>query len=268
MQRNFQPDRSDGVDADQARPPATTSPPSRSAPAEVSAGSPAYSTVCIITTCMTGEGSAIKIAEYIEKTIPGITEARIKAIPLNIESAVCPCIRDKIKSRVLAVVGTVDPGLAQTPFISLEELVLGDGIRKLRSLVETASLPPASDAALIEQKTHSLLKETTMFIDVEKVIAVGTKAFESLSLPLSPARQRSLRIRFLLHLSCMLERVLQKIPLESQPETADSAADAIPHYAALRLAMQRVEAAFNVTIPDAEIRFLEDLIYTVPIHTE
>jgi transcriptional regulatory protein LevR len=55
----------------------------------------------------------------------------------------------------------------------------------------------------------------------------------------------------------MLERVLQKLPLEA-PDRSYGA-----HYDDITLAMKGIEREFGVSIPDSEIGFLEDLLYTV-----
>jgi transcriptional regulator with AAA-type ATPase domain len=216
----------------------------------------------IVTTCITGEGSATKIAERIKKEIPLLNDANILVIPANMDRAKKIDPRHIAEDRLLAVVGTVDPDIDGVPFISLEELVLEDGVARLKALVEAALRDCRPDEDRVRLRTLELLRSATMFIDNEKVMREGEKSFRLIPTDLSPQRLQSLRIRFLLHLACTLERILQKLPLESSA-TCGMPAEAREHCAQIRRAMEGIEAAFGVEIPDAEIGFLYDLIYTV-----
>ncbi|MDR2163143.1 MAG: sigma 54-interacting transcriptional regulator [Clostridiales Family XIII bacterium] len=154
------------------------------------------------------------------------------------------------------------PATRGAPSIPLEDVVLEDVIGKLRSLVKATLRDSLQEEDNVKTKTMELLRDATMFIDNEKVMREGEKAFGRIRIDLPARKLQSLRIRFLLHLACMLERVLQKLPLES-PEI-----DVIPegtheHIAEIRQAMKDIETAFGVEIPDVEIRFLNALIYTV-----
>ncbi|MDR1028877.1 MAG: sigma 54-interacting transcriptional regulator, partial [Clostridiales Family XIII bacterium] len=218
--------------------------------------------LCVITTCVTGEGSAVKIAEYIKREIPSIADFGIEIIPLNIDAKGTTDL-SRIGSRALAAVGTVEPAALDVPFIPLDELVFGDGLRKLTALLETAAGGIAASDAYVWQGASRLLKEMTTFIDTEKVIRTGREAFDVLSPNLHPDRLRSLQIRFLLHLACMLERVLQKLPLDTPVDTEPCDASRVARHAKISEAVKEIEREFGVRIPDAEIEFLDDLLYTV-----
>jgi transcriptional regulator with AAA-type ATPase domain len=219
-------------------------------------------TLRIITTCITGEGSAVKIAERIKKEISLIEEVNILVLPMNVDKTKPADLAHLADKNLLAVVGTVNPNFDNVPFIPLEDVVLEDGIEKLRSLLKVALRDTFRDEDRVRAKTMELLRDATMFIDNEKVMREGEKVFDLIETDMSPRRLQSLRIRFLLHLACMLERVLQKLPLEiSERDTVTERTHG--HYKEIRRAMKGIEAAFGVEIPDVEIRFLNDLIYTV-----
>lgn len=91
----------------------------------------------IITVCITGQGSAQKIKELLEnvtseyedsiRIIPiGVLESNMKNIVLNIQS----------KNHVVAIVGTVNPNMNNIPFISLEDIAKGNGVNRLKNLIE------------------------------------------------------------------------------------------------------------------------------------
>lgn len=95
----------------------------------------------IVTICITGQGSAQKIKELLE----GVTskyEDPIKIIPIGaLESNIKNVILDiQRRNDVVAIVGTVDPNMSNTPFISLENIVKGDGVNRLKNLIEDVDI--------------------------------------------------------------------------------------------------------------------------------
>jgi len=92
----------------------------------------------ILTLCITGEGTAMRIKNLIEKMLPGIQE-KIQIIPMGImdDEDITERI-DKIKEKynVSAIVGSIDPKSSSIPFISLEEIIQGQGIERLKSITD------------------------------------------------------------------------------------------------------------------------------------
>ncbi|OXT05987.1 transcriptional regulator [Thermoanaerobacterium thermosaccharolyticum] len=91
----------------------------------------------IITICITGEGTALKIKKYIEDKIPEIKN-RLKIIPVGLFSErELDAEINKIRSKnnIQAFVGTIDPKISDIPYISVEEIMNGEGLIKLRNLI-------------------------------------------------------------------------------------------------------------------------------------
>lgn len=87
----------------------------------------------IVTICITGEGTALKIKKYIEDKIRGI-EDKLKIIPIGVfnEHEIDEQIAN-IRNRniIAAFVGTVDPKVDGIPFIPVEEIMSGEGLERL-----------------------------------------------------------------------------------------------------------------------------------------
>lgn len=86
----------------------------------------------IITMCITGQGAAQKVKELIENI-----ENEIRIIPIG---AMNPDVKDFIldihkENTVVAIVGSVNPQIDIIPFISLEDIVKGRGIKQLKQLL-------------------------------------------------------------------------------------------------------------------------------------
>ncbi|MDI3481275.1 MAG: hypothetical protein PWQ97_930 [Tepidanaerobacteraceae bacterium] len=97
----------------------------------------------IVTLCITGEGTAIKLKKLIEKMIPDILESA-DIIPIGIigrEDGSKQIEKIKAERCLAAIVGTVNPKESDIPFISVEELISGTAIEKLRDVLKLKSKP-------------------------------------------------------------------------------------------------------------------------------
>lgn len=95
----------------------------------------------LVTVCVTGEGTAIKIKELIENVIPEIKE-QLEIITLgvlrgDIRKIICDIGKTK---EVVAVVGSVNPALDNIIFIPIEDIVKGLGIARIKALLEGCDL--------------------------------------------------------------------------------------------------------------------------------
>ncbi|WP_259472581.1 sigma 54-interacting transcriptional regulator [Clostridium estertheticum] len=91
----------------------------------------------IITICITGEGSAIKVKEYIENSL-GEQMKDIDIIPLgymNNEDITATINKISKYKQILAIVGTINPEFEEVPFISVEQLVTGKALGSLKKLI-------------------------------------------------------------------------------------------------------------------------------------
>jgi transcriptional regulator with AAA-type ATPase domain/transcriptional regulatory protein LevR len=92
----------------------------------------------IVTLCITGEGTAIKLKKLIEKMIPDISESA-EVIPVGIiggEDISKRIEKIKTEKQVAVIVGTVDPEQNDIPFISVEELISGTAVNKIRNILK------------------------------------------------------------------------------------------------------------------------------------
>ncbi len=95
----------------------------------------------IVTMCITGQGSAQKIKELIEN-LDGEGDNEIRIIPIgvvnsNAKDMILNINRD---NKVLAIVGSINPEIDTIPFISLEDIVKGKGINKLKKLLNNEKI--------------------------------------------------------------------------------------------------------------------------------
>lgn len=213
----------------------------------------------ILTTCITGEGAAVKIADRIRDSIPDLNRLGIQIISLDLEKSRIRETSEKYTNHAIAVVGTVELDIPGVPFISLEDWILNDGTAQLKNIVTKYQNVYSVDSEYM--KIVRLLKDSTVFIDCDKVYRAAARAFDLFGLECDEKRRKSLEIRFMLHTACMLERVIQKLPIK-YPNLEEAERLHSREFRIVKRAVAGIENNFCVEIPENEIGFIVDLVYT------
>ena len=100
----------------------------------------------ILSVCLTGFGSAARIAELIEGHLPDLRQQEVEIVCMDIslsgktEADVQRLVGNR---HVVAVVGTINPHLEDYPYIALTDFLFGDGITRLRTLLGETLIDPA-----------------------------------------------------------------------------------------------------------------------------
>src|SRR5207244_10225336 len=100
----------------------------------------------ILSVCLTGFGSAAKIAELIEERLPSLRQQGVEIIcmDINLSGKTEADVQRLVGNRhVVAIVGTINPHLESYPFIALTDFLFGDGIARLRTLLGGTLIDPA-----------------------------------------------------------------------------------------------------------------------------
>lgn len=98
----------------------------------------------IITVCITGEGTALKIKKYLEDIMDSSSE-NLDIIPIGIMNR--NNALDKIRKisedhNIIAIVGTINPEILGIPFISFENILKKDGKQVLKNLIGIKVISP------------------------------------------------------------------------------------------------------------------------------
>ena len=98
----------------------------------------------IISICITGEGTALKIKKYLEDIMDSSSE-NINIIPIGIMNR--DSAQDKIRKisedhNIIAIVGTINPEILGIPFISFQDILKEDGKLMLKNLMGIKVISP------------------------------------------------------------------------------------------------------------------------------
>lgn len=214
----------------------------------------------IITTCLTGEGAAIKLAELLKSTLPAIDENNIKLKPVN---------KDKFEGidkneyeDILAVVGTIDLNIPDIPYIPIDEVIIGNGFKRIEKLIVD------SDDSLSRYNTiapnfvaNKMLKEYLVFLDPIKAYETVNKTLNKISESIEIRDFKRVKIGYILHNCCMIERVIKKVPMSYK--NVDKLINSKPRlYEVVKNSLVLIEETFEVKIPDTEIGYIMDIFNT------
>ncbi len=166
----------------------------------------------ILSVCLTGFGSATKIAELIEEHMPGLRQQEVEIICMDISlsSKTVEETRRLVGNRyVVAVVGTINPLLDSYPFIALTDILFGDGIARLRTLLGETLIDPA----LLNPAVKQEVPYTTPFTPFAKNTLVFTQRADLLREISSTLSQRLLFLNPI-RVMPLIERMIALIEAE------------------------------------------------------
>lgn len=192
----------------------------------------------ILSVCLTGFGSAVKIADLLFEHVPGVRAQNVEIICMDISlsSKTEADIQRLVGPRqVVAVVGTINPHLEKYPFIALTDVLFGDGVARLRTLLGSTLIDPAllhpsaldqhsvaplSPApvpqTLVSTPRADLLQEITLtlsqrllFLNPVRIMPLIEKMIELIEVEVGETFEIDVLAGLVLHLACVLERDTQ-----------------------------------------------------------
>src|SRR5258707_3402421 len=190
----------------------------------------------ILSVCLTGFGSAAKIAELLQEHVPGLDEQAVEIICMDISlsSKTEVDIQRLVGNRqVVAVVGTINPHLENYPFIALTDFLFGDGIARLRTLLGSTLIDPAllhpatldqlsvsgtpapapnlslSRRADLIQENSVTLNHRLLFFNPHRVLPLLERMIELVEVEVGETFEIDVLAGLVLHLACVLERDTQ-----------------------------------------------------------
>lgn len=216
----------------------------------------------IITTCLTGQGAAITLANFLRNSISLISKYNIELFPTNSSDY---RIEDFKNKRIIAVVGISDLNIAQVPFIPSEKILLDNGLSQLNEIIEnyySDSNGQQSFELTNENGLRIILEETLTFLNPQKTITTLVHSFDGMKkdLLMGENSERYL-IMFVMHGASMIERVIRNECID-YPDIESLIRAKSETYAILKKGMEEIESTFMLKVPDVEIGYLMDLFDT------
>lgn len=212
----------------------------------------------IITTCMTGEGAAIKLGDLITSALPLVKEYQIEIIPCNMESYKQ---KDLSGKKILAVVGAIDLHMKDVMYISSDKLILDDGLTQLNQMIQM-SIGVDGDIAIAPNfMTNNFLKESLIFLDPIKADDVIRRSFRMITKMYDVEEYNRVLIGYMLHVGCMIERCIRTQDMDYDGYEERIARDE-KLYHTVRTGLRIIEDEFQIQISDTETAYVMDVFDT------
>ncbi|HEY2420212.1 MAG TPA: sigma 54-interacting transcriptional regulator [Neobacillus sp.] len=231
--------------------------------------SPSDGKKVIITTCLTGEGTARKLAAFLSEALPEDIKDEVLIQSVNLEngSEIPRLLVEGWKGKVIAVVGTVNPNLPGIPFIGMEQILFGEGIQTLLSHYVQKGGSPEMEESLSTQEAVALasrfIEDSIMTEEGKLFSQAARKALENLEQHLEVALTAGQAARWVIHFAFALERlstdglVIECLELLQLEQYQASLLDRIEQ------AVSPMGQLWNLNIPRSEIGYLALIVLSL-----
>jgi transcriptional regulatory protein LevR len=211
----------------------------------------------IITACITGEGTALKLKSILENKLRHIGN-EVDIIPLNIENK--KEFKRKLQNikrekNILAVVSAFNPDDDSLNYISTTDLFDNQKIDNLKTQISYKGTIKTID------NMKDIIIEN-LDLDAEKYID-SFKEFYLNIIKNGVDLDGDKLIGLILHIACAIERVLQGGELIQIENCKAIIAGNITKYEIIKTSLSPVNKAFNVFLSDDEYTVIMRMIYSV-----
>ncbi|WP_026883491.1 sigma 54-interacting transcriptional regulator [Clostridium akagii] len=212
----------------------------------------------IITVCSTGEGTAIKLKELVENIVSNTINDEIQIIPIGMMNMENDIKDIKQKYNIIASVGITNPNI-ESPFISIEELISGQGENILMNIIKNDNFPVQANHGNVVAKDlceDSLIQFLT-YLNPAKIIDILYDFIDKLEEKTNVSFNNATRIRIMVHLGCALERMVINDGLEYKGDQGKL--DNIK-VNVIKEVSKMFKKTINITLTDGEIYHLSEMI--------
>lgn len=217
--------------------------------------------VNLVVTCVSGRGTAVRLGEIIREAFKDYDiEFEFTYMNLMDKQDGEEKIRNKIGIIPRAVVGTVDLGLKGIPYISVENLVTGYGMANLEQIL----FENVRHEKEVMRMDHDAVMETALgrvlsFLDPKKMSSCTGHIYETIIKMGNLKEDRKTRLRFMIHVSCMAERIIQdNIFMNKQTEHLRDRYGEL--FGIVKDALRELESLIGVEVPESECAYLIELL--------
>lgn len=218
----------------------------------------------ILTVCETGIGTAEKISNLIETSLP--RPISICMIPYDFDSLIKFGKESMIfeKYNILFIVGTKDPKIAEIPFISLEDMIQQKSVSKTNTvfanLMRQEQIEVFNENMIKNFSIDNLLDYLTI-LDSDKIINSVEKIIKTIQRELHMILSSSVTLGLYIHISCLIERLIINKDVAEFRYLEEFVKNHQDFIQLVKKAFHDVEIHYNVSIPVSEIGYIYDYIF-------
>jgi sigma-54 dependent transcriptional regulator, gfr operon transcriptional activator len=213
----------------------------------------------IITSCLTGMGTAFQIQKLLEASIPEDLSIQVMAYDYDRLKEVGTSEAIFQIYDVLAIVGTTDPGLEKVPYLSLEDIISGQGEAKMRKIflpiMQEECFKEINDN-LIRNCSLERVIESITILDSEKILSYAEEFIHRLEIRLNKRLSNDKKVALYVHVSCLVERLIRQAPIENYTNLEEFEQCQKEMIKYIKEAFSVIENVYNVKITTSEIGYI------------
>lgn len=216
----------------------------------------------ILTTCITGIGTAKKIKDLLKECF---ANENIEIIPYDYGRLKGNGIKDSIfkNYNVKLIIGTSDPGIKEIPYLSLEDLIAGKGDtflgKVLSGVVDDSTISQINQTVVRLFSLQNVIQHLTI-LNPDKIINQVEKAVSDLERFIGVRFPNDLKISLYIHISVMIERLVMKEPIMSYSNLEEFKQCHRQFIDFVKTSFSVIEEIYKIDIPMEEIGFIFELI--------
>lgn len=214
----------------------------------------------IVAICASGQGTAKRMKEVIEKSLLEIGEQDLEVLPISIVEMDSVLENLQKDYQLVAVTGIVDPEIG-VRYIPMEALFSGEAKTILQELIIDADNlfdPVVLNDDQSWELCEKYLRENFTFINPEKVMQPLWDFTSELTAAFLKEVDQAFTINMVMHLGGMVERILRQDCLQiPDDQVLDEQED---RFVQVREIAQMLEAALLITIPPEEIYYILQIL--------
>ncbi|VBB05161.1 phosphotransferase system mannose-type iia component [Lucifera butyrica] len=213
-----------------------------------------YNKFLIITACFTGDGAAERLKEVIQKQLNskwGIHVAPLTLLDHNDFFAKVQLLNKEYQ--IVAVVSTVNIFIENVPFISASEILAGEGIAKLETL-----LSEEQEYLKIKKSLRTHIKSAPVETLIEDIRKIIRRIEQELNLLIS----QDVKMGMILHISFMVDK-LRNSDSQSQSVFADLPAYCSQYgkeFSIIQETLKILEKNYQIHITQDEIAYIVRMV--------
>lgn len=217
----------------------------------------------ILCSCASGLGTAKKLKEMIQLSIPNKVNIKVKTFhyqELLDQSKIQQLLNDM---HILCVIGTLNPNIPHLNFIPIEDFIMNDHVDELDNYLK--DYMSQEDFMLFKKnivKNFSLtnIMNTLTILNPNKLLEHVADAIDRLQTIMRKQFSNHTCFGLYVHISCLIERLVLQKGIESYPNIEDFQEKQKAFINYVKQAFDKVEQFYSVEIPIEEVGYLFDYV--------
>ncbi|WP_206154864.1 sigma 54-interacting transcriptional regulator [Clostridium muellerianum] len=213
----------------------------------------------IITNCITGEGSAMKVKNMIEERI-NLTSKDIQIVPISASDRKEMYNTINILSKnkkIIAVVGTVNPNIYGIPFVPVSELFLDSNYTRIRDIVNRVKTLESFYNEIFQSLENEIEE-----LDMNDFKTLCINFLDNVRENINSDVDIYMVSGLILHLACAIIRLINE---EDTPKCArkEEVMNYPKEYSSLKKSLKSIEDFYNIKFSDDEFCYILIIILNI-----